>query len=150
MNCKQLHKNIFKYLEKELDSDSRNEMQQHLTSCKHCQLLMSKIEGTYNLILQEKITEQDPFFYTRLEVKMERRHEEFIPAKRIYIPALKYAFATFLVIFALISGTLIGYGFKDLDNHANIENISYVDEYTSDYYINEMDNEVIEDFLLNQ
>ena len=150
MQCKDFHKNIFKYLVKELAIDTYDEMQQHLYSCENCQSLVSKLKNTDEMILNEKITEPDPFFYNRLEARMEREHNELNAEKHKFIPALKYALASMVIIISLLSGTMLGLGFRNDSSQVNEENISYIDSYTNDYYLFEMENEIIEDVLLNQ
>ena len=150
MNCKILHKNIFKYLEKELAENVYKGMQQHLDSCEDCQNLVSKLKNTNETILNEKITESDPFFYTRLEARMERGHSELYETKHKLIPALKYAIASMVIILSLLSGTMLGLGFRNNYSQVSEDNISYADSYTNDYYLFEMEDEVIENVLLNQ
>lgn len=151
MNCSKIHKNIISYLDKELTPETVTEIATHLQSCDACQKLLFEMEKTYEIIKTEQKAEFDPFFYTRLEARMEKA---LSPKRRLsgkLIPAFKYAIASIAIILSIAAGAFLG---SDLQDHFIQPNtsdiISYTDQYANDYYIFEMEDEIIENILLNE
>lgn len=150
MNCKNVNKNIISYLEEELTPGAIKEMKMHLQSCEDCSKLLYEMEKTYGMINIEEKAEYDPYFCTHLEARMERELLSKTSTFGRFIPALKYALAIFLIIISISAGALLGSGFRYTNIQNENDNISYVDQSTKDYYMFEMEDELIETVLLNE
>ena len=151
MDCKKVHKNIIQYLDKELTPETVTEIATHVQSCDACQKLLFEMEKTYEIIKTEQKAEFDPFFYTRLEARMEKESTQEGILKPKLVPALRYAIVTMVILISMATGAFLGLGFRsDASQPAENMNISYVDQYTNDYYLFEMDDEILEEVLLNE
>jgi hypothetical protein len=65
MNCQQVNKAI-------LEGNITDEARKHIAVCSNCAEQLEWIEATMERVGREGVTEQDPFFYTRLKARMEQ------------------------------------------------------------------------------
>jgi predicted anti-sigma-YlaC factor YlaD len=83
------------------------EFKKHLEICSDCKLLFEKIASTYALTEIDKITDSNPFFYTRVKAGIENQKSQ---ANAVYSSkkwVLQWATYVVLGVFALFAGYLI-------------------------------------------
>jgi hypothetical protein len=76
MNCKELHKSILKYFEKELTPEKENEFKEHIVECNGCAGLYADITETYMSLNTEKEIEPKAFFTESVMIKIEAVDEK--------------------------------------------------------------------------
>lgn len=155
MKCKDFKNNMVHYIEKNLDIESAEMFEQHLKNCGSCNKLYKIFFADYQLIASDKITDSNPFFYSRVMAAIE--HEKKTkPIFRFFAKKeLILQFATYLIIvlFAIFTGYLIGNDkalinqeglqnqteLSDLQLFADSHNLSFNEEDV--YYINTNETE---------
>jgi hypothetical protein len=75
MNCKELNKSIFRYLEKELPPGKEAEFKKHITECKECAGLYANITEAYMTLNIEQEIEPKAFFTESVMNKIEAENE---------------------------------------------------------------------------
>lgn len=150
MKCNIVNKNLIAYLEDALDSSKRQKIEEHLSSCKRCIVIFEQVKNTYALLDEKEEAAVNPFFFTRLEQKIENIERGNIPFYRtIYFRLLKPALLTLLVLLSIISGVLIGSQFTNQASAISSYE-SELDYYMESVYFQGVANEPIESYLLNQ
>lgn len=94
------------YQEDSLSTTEKQEVAEHLSHCDECQQLLESLRQDLALLNFEKYTENDPYFYTRLKVRMEVPVQP-VP-RRLWQPALFGA----LLVLAISLGTVVGKQFS--------------------------------------
>jgi hypothetical protein len=129
------------YLEGLLKGPELEEVERHLEGCTSCRKFAGYLTESLEAIEKSKITENDPFFYTRLKAKLENQSVsgyEKISFTRILQPVL----LTLVLVVAIIAGIGIGsIGRSSKTGDYAMENL--------DPWINEIHSEPIETFLMN-
>lgn len=105
MSTTHINKEVIFYLEKSLHPARQKEIEEHLHSCKGCRDLVDKISAVYFSGDKQESPELNPFFYTRVNAKLERGQE---PSWEIPIPVLRSLkpFAAGLSILTAITFTI--------------------------------------------
>lgn len=142
MNCKRCHKKLIHYLEESLHVTEIQEIEQHLLECASCRGFADYLKETLSTIESSRITQPDPFFYTRVKARLEKQEESFF-AKPAFARILQPAIFTLLLIAAVYTGLEIGsYGLSsDTENYV-VENL--------DPWVNELGSEPLETFLMDE
>ena len=105
MDCKIIENNIWEYIEGSLDETQQKEFAEHIAHCTACAAMEKGLRSSLLLIDQSKKKEADPFFYSRLEARMESAEQN----STSQIPyALRYAMAASVAFIAIIGGSLFG------------------------------------------
>jgi anti-sigma factor RsiW len=143
MSCKEIENSIWDYIEGSLDQVQANHTASHIKDCPHCASLEKGIRESLQLIEQAKKTEADPFFYSRLEARMEQDSRKQMP-KRIY--AVRYAMAASIAFLAIVGGGLFGsFSAEQLNGDiANQVNLEQMDDFGLELADNSFD--LIKDF----
>ncbi len=143
MNCKSVNKKLIFYIDNETSKSEHEEIQAHLKSCKKCSALYYELKTTLKLIGERKTPEPNPFLYTRIKQELERRksREKFynFSLNRVLQPV----FLSFLLILGVAGGIKLGSMYETKQNNQNV--ISQ----TTEFYLNDFEQEKIEAFLLN-
>ena len=105
MNCKEIDNNIWEYIEGTLDETKQKQYAEHIENCSHCVALERGIRASMLLIDDSKEVEADPFFFTRLEARMERETQTITPRKT---HTVRYAMAASIAFIGIIGGSLFG------------------------------------------
>ncbi|MBT3208547.1 MAG: hypothetical protein HN704_02185 [Bacteroidetes bacterium] len=118
MNCQTFKNNIVFYSENSLPKEKTEEFQTHLKVCNSCQKIYNEVEQTLNVFEDEKKLEINPFFYTRLQQKIDNRaSQQEMP---IYLPIFKKILKPVFVGVIIVFGIFIGINFgKRLDTFAS-------------------------------
>jgi len=143
MNCKEIENSIWEYVEGLLDEGSAKAVASHLENCEQCASLEKGIRASMLLIDNSRKTEADPFFFTRLEARMEQETEITMPKKSY---AIRYAMAASIAFIGIIGGSIFGsYSAERLSTgFANTTNIEQNDELGIDLADNSFD--LLKDF----
>lgn len=114
MKCKEFQNNILFYIEGDLDKRFSKEFEWHLEVCNHCMQLFKKVADNYSLLANDKITESNPFFFTRVEAAIasgkENRNISILSSTKGAV--LQWVTYLIIGVFALFIGYLIA---KDQD-----------------------------------
>lgn len=114
MNCKETEKRIWDYIEGKLPEDEQRAIAGHMEHCASCAALEKGLRGSLQLIDNSRVQEQDPYFYARLEARMQNKA---IPQKRGIAYAFRYAMAASVALIAIVGGSLLGsYSAVQLNN----------------------------------
>lgn len=148
MKCQDAHKEFLFLAEGTLSESKTRETEKHISECGECNLLYKNISDTFNEIQKEKITEINPFFFTRIEQKMKNKKEAksvvFVPKlKRIVEPLMLAA----VIAMGLFFGVLIGNNGNSQNEMANVEQ-----EFAQEFYFddNELAYQSIEEYLIEE
>jgi len=105
MDCKTIENSIWEYIEGSLEEAQQKQFADHIAHCTACASLEKGLLSSLLLIDNSKKKEVDPFFYSRLEARMERVQQTNI-SRMPY--ALRYAMAASVAFIAIIGGSLFG------------------------------------------
>ncbi|MBN2349388.1 MAG: hypothetical protein JXJ22_11145 [Bacteroidales bacterium] len=147
MNCKTTEKKLLFYLENNLPESLMPEVKEHLHNCSHCTHLLHQLERSMQIIENEKNNPVNPFFFTRVEQKLNESTIEKIKSPafvRITVNSLVFAV---VIVIGLFVGINLGVPSGEVLNtkaNRNIQNLS------ESYYFSDIDLEYIESALASQ
>lgn len=144
MKCKTIHKNLIFFLEKELPDSELNRMQQHIDACPDCALFAEEMRLTLGILETERVTDENPFFYTRVKAKLE--NEANTQNALVRRPILSRVLQPVAFSFLLLLGVYGGIKMGNVSSSPQTNNI--VAEQDIIPYWSEMDGEPIENFLI--
>ena len=137
MNCKQFEDIIWDYAELKLSSEKNMEAEKHLHSCSSCASMAKNIKNSLAVISSEKTSQVDPYFYSRLQAKMEAANS---PKMNHRIGTLKYALAASITIVAIFGGSLFGSFYAEQINTAFNQPIQIEQDDSSEMVLDLADN----------
>jgi anti-sigma factor RsiW len=106
MQCNDFHRNTLHYLDKSLHPDANAAYHLHLAECQACQTYLHRMEQLWSVIEHDRITDTDPFFYTRLQAKIEMQQQNEKSGWALSLKPLALAVA---VVIPLIAGVWLGH-----------------------------------------
>ncbi|MCF8297232.1 MAG: zf-HC2 domain-containing protein [Saprospiraceae bacterium] len=115
MNCKEANKNLIFLIEKELSSEREIELRAHLNECKSCDKIYNELKATLSVVETEKQIETNPYFFTRLEQRINNPDEE--KSNFNYKKVLQPIFAGLLLLISINIGIYLG-------NNSSINNLT--------------------------
>jgi len=106
------------------------DFENHLNRCDNCKALYEKIKAGLFLIENDKISETNPFFYSRLAERLQQEESKKpsviqLKTRQFYIQAAAYAA---VVVFAIFLGIGLGADFSN-NNDLVIEDPEELTEY---------------------
>ncbi len=107
MNCKDFRNNILFFIDKDLNGKNSIEFKKHLEICGDCKLLFEKIASTYAFTKNDKVTDSNPFFYTRVKAAIENQTSQSKAVNSSKKWVVQWATYTILGVFALFAGYFI-------------------------------------------
>jgi len=102
MNCKEANKKLIFLIEKELSSEKEKELLEHLSNCKSCEKKHIELKAILATIETEKKIESNPYFFTRLQQRIENLEE--IKPNYIYKRVLQPVLVSILIILSINIG----------------------------------------------
>lgn len=142
MNCKTIHNKLIFFLEKELTVSEMKLVQEHLDNCSECVLFVEEMKLTLDILTTEKNQEENTFFYTRVKARLENREAEQVVGRPVFARVLQpLAFSTILLL-GIYGGIKLG------QPHKTELASTTTSEQQMIPYLNEMDAEPIETFLM--
>ncbi len=130
MNCKEVENNLIFFIEGSLPESRQVDFNKHLNSCDNCKVLYQKIKADLLVIENDKITEPNPFLYSRIienlkQVESKEPSVLRLNTKGFYVQVAAYAAGIILAIFL---GIGLGADF-DSNNNLVIEDYEELTEY---------------------
>jgi hypothetical protein len=142
MNCKTVHNKLIFFLEKELSVSEMKQVQKHLEGCSDCALFVDEMRLTLGVIESDKITDENPFFYTRVKARMENQAVESYERNSVLVKLLQPIAFSIVLLLGIYGGFKLGQPTK-----TELADIA-LSERQMIPYLNEMDAEPIEAFLM--
>lgn len=139
MNCKTIHNKIIFFVEEELSAHEMRAVEKHLKSCSSCALFADELQKTLGLIEKEKVSEQNPFFYTRVKARLENQQEKIRMPRPVLIRIMQPLAFSILLVLGVYGGVQLGVPHKT-NQTVNTQQIVP--------YLNEIEAEPIEAFLM--
>ncbi len=144
MNCNTLHTKIIFFTEGGLPAWEMEEIKIHLENCSDCAAFANEMKKTLAVIENEKMPQLNPFFYTRVKARLENQVENVVATRQtpVLVRILQPALFSLLLLAGIYTGIKIGQPAKnaaDTSVYAETEMIPY---------LNEMESETIENFLM--
>lgn len=142
MKCKTIHKKLIFFLEAELPVQEMNDIKNHLENCQDCKAFTDYLQNTLDIIEEEKQIDLNPYFYTRVKAGLEKAETaDQLTSQTAIIKILQPVFFSILLLIGIYGGFRIA----EPVNTASSQNLAEVEMIP---YLNEMDNEPIEAFLM--
>lgn len=142
MDCKKFQTKIIFLHEKELTENEINEMREHMNGCQDCAMAYSVLSEALLILEHEKQIQPKPFLFSRIKTRLDSDTVLERPATT-FIARLQPAMFIILLILSVYTGTTLGHNFS---KQIGIQ--SYTEEIA--LYINEMQTEPLENFLIEQ
>lgn len=144
MNCNTLHTRIIFFTEGSLPQNEMEEIRSHLEKCPDCAAFAEEMKKTLIILQNDKLQEVNPFFYTRVKARLENQAAEKVAVQQspVFVRILQSAFFSLLLVAGIYTGIKIGQPEKI---HTN-SSVYIEDEMIP--YLNEMETETIENFLM--
>ena len=110
MRCRNIHKKLSAYQDKELKPREQEEVSRHLLDCHSCREQYEKLERVWQPLGDLEEIRPDPWFYRQLVRKIkEPRERGLLPTiERFFQPLRTPAIASFLLAIGILSGTYLG------------------------------------------
>ncbi len=144
MNCKKTQKNLIFYINNELEKELSEKIKKHTDNCKTCSKAYEELKATLSLTEKTERLKPNPFLYTRIKQKLEEQNnKKKIPGFSIN-KILQPLIMSLLLILGISGGIKIGNMYETKQQKQNI--ISQ----TTEYYLNDFEQEKIELILLNE
>ncbi len=105
MNCRDIDRRMLHYIDRDLPHDITTGIEDHLQKCVVCNKKLDVIKRIYSSIDSDQVTDDYPFFLTRVEAKLQKiRTVEQSPLFRVKPVALLVA-----IVLPLLAGIWLGY-----------------------------------------
>ncbi len=110
MNCREIQKKLIFFIEGDLDSNDSSYVNGHIENCKDCQFLFNQLKSSLEFIENDKQTETNPFFYTRVMAGLAAQPKQnilinWLRQKQYSIQVLAYSL---IVVAAITLGHYLG------------------------------------------
>ena len=138
MNCKQVHKEIFFYINGDIKPQKGSQVDEHLKGCSDCSEFLVYLTKSLDTIPVEKDIKRDPDFYNRINKELTKSQN---PGLRSIYPLVRSVAAAAVIVF----GTFSGINIARLSTGSTYDDLIIDEEY---YYINDIYQEPIENFFL--
>ncbi len=145
MKCKLVQNKLIFYSNGDLSSSENKEIKTHLQNCENCYALYTELETTLILIENKKTIEPNPFLYSRIKQKLDNLEskKEQATFNPVYKKILQPVILSFLLVIGLYSGVRLGNTFSI--KQQDILSVSQ----TTEFYLNDLQQEKLEVLLLN-
>lgn len=154
MKCKQIHKNLYQYHERNLSVDLKDIIDEHLNNCPECYAIYTKFAQTINHLKDKDSIPEQPFYYTRLKQRMENKKakqesvSDIVWAKKILQPAIYMASLVLAVYIGILIGSGTNYDKKIAENE--LVSDDYLEAFAEYQYLNDFQIESIENVLITE
>ena len=115
MNCKLIEKKLLFFIENELDVKEMESVREHLDKCSDCHSLYLRIHDCIDLIQNDRLTETNPFFVTRVTERLKSANNKGLIRNLKKEFVLQLAFYLVLGMLAIFSGLYLGSGNQVID-----------------------------------
>ncbi|WP_321348316.1 zf-HC2 domain-containing protein [uncultured Draconibacterium sp.] len=142
MKCNKVHSKLIFFLEKELQVSEMEQVQKHLDECSDCARFAAEMKSTLRILENDKVTDENPFFYTRVKARLEKQHDEQLVARPVLLRILQPVAFSILLLLGIYGGFKLG------ETPRNTLVSSTLSEQEMVPFWNEMEAEPIESFLM--
>ncbi len=142
MKCNTVHKKLIFFLEKELPVLEMEQVQKHLNECSDCALFAEEMKNTLSILETDKVTDENPFFFTRVNARLEKQAGEQPVARPVLVRVLQPVAFSIILLLGIYGGFKLGETPK-----VEFAQSTLTEEEMVPYW-NEMDAEPIEAFLM--
>lgn len=142
MKCKAIHNKIIFFVEKELPVSEMKQIREHINNCPNCALFAKDLQKTLRILDSEKVVEENPFFYTRVKVRLENQEKEVVAKRPILARILQPVAFSIILLFGVYGGIKLGQPYNAQLSESSLSENQIIP------YLNEMDAEPIETFLM--
>jgi len=142
MKCKAVHKKLIFFLDKELPVSEMEQVQKHLDECSDCALFAEEMKNTLSILESDKVTDENPFFFTRVKARLEEAKSKQLITRPIFIRVLQPVAFSIILLLGIYGGFKLGETPK-----VNLAESTLTEEEMIPYW-NDMDAEPIEAFLM--
>ncbi len=142
MKCKKIHSKVIFFLEKELPDSEMIRVKEHLSSCSECTHFVEEMKRTLSIFDEEKSAEVNPFFYTRVKARLQSQEQEVYAGRPVLARILQPLAFSILLIIGIYGGIKLGEPYK------SAVAVNVLSDQQMIPYLNEMDAEPIETFLM--
>ncbi|MCF6240545.1 MAG: hypothetical protein L3J74_04270 [Bacteroidales bacterium] len=141
--CNISNKKLIALLNDELPTHKKKILENHIQNCSACQILYSELKQTYYIIEENRVLTPNPFLYTRIKQKL--NEELKTQYQKNLKPALWQGIKPVLFLALLI---FILWGNIELVNLYTNSNSTIISNNSTEFFLNDLEQEVIEKYLL--
>ena len=142
MKCKSVHNKLIFFLEKELPVSEMEQVQKHLDECSECARFTAEMKNTLQILDNDKASNGNPFFYTRVKGRLSKQAEEQPAVRPVLVRILQPVAFSILLLLGVYGGFKLGQ-----TPNANIAGSGFTEQEVIPYW-NELEAEPIEAFLM--
>ncbi|WP_163322387.1 anti-sigma factor family protein [Draconibacterium mangrovi] len=142
MKCKNVHNKLIFFLEKELPVSEMEQVQKHLDECSKCARFAAEMRNTLQILDNDKVNDENPFFYTRVKERLSKQAEEQPAVRPVLVRILQPVAFSMLLLLGVYGGFMLGQA-----PNANIAGSGFTEQEVIPYW-NELEAEPIEAFLM--
>ena len=142
MKCKNVHNKLIFFLEKELPVSEMEQVQKHLDECSECALFAAEMKNTLSILDSDKVTDENPFFFTRVKARLEKQSQEEPVARPVLVRILQPVAFSIILLLGIYGGFKLGQAPKGAITDSSLTEQEMVP------YWNELQDEPIESFLM--
>ena len=142
MKCKNVHNKLIFFLEKELPVSEMEQVQKHLDECSECARFTAEMKNTLQILDNDKVNDENPFFYTRVKERLAKQAEEQPAVRPVLVRILQPVAFSILLLLGIYGGFKLGQA-----PNANIAGSGFTEQEVIPYW-NELEAEPIEAFLM--
>ncbi len=150
MNCQEVNENMLAYLEGSLGGDLPGRMKDHIETCDSCKAFQVFMLQVNLQIEDEKTRVPNPFLYTRIQEKIDRKHE--LPVHGLYPRLLRSPlYYAAVIIFAVSLGVFAGRQLGGLmSNQASPAPVlTEQEKLKQEFYLQNLENDDISQLINN-
>lgn len=142
MKCKNVHNKLIFFLEMELPVSEMEQVQKHLDECSECARFAAEMKNTLQILDNDKVNDENPFFYTRVKERLSKQAEEQPAVRPVLVRILQPVAFSILLLLGVYGGFKLGQA-----PNANIAGSGFTEQEVIPYW-NELEAEPIEAFLM--
>ncbi|WP_321369067.1 zf-HC2 domain-containing protein [uncultured Draconibacterium sp.] len=142
MKCNKVHNKLIFFLGKELPVSEMEQVQKHLDECSECALFAAEMKNTLSILDSDKVTDENPFFYTRVKARLENQTEVQLSVRLVLARILQPVAFSIILLLGIYGGFKLGQA--PINDFAD----NSLSEQEMVPYWNELETEPIESFLM--
>ncbi|WP_303920614.1 anti-sigma factor [Draconibacterium sediminis] len=142
MKCNTVHNKLIFFLEKELPVSEMEQVQKHLGECSECARFATEMKNTLQFLDNDKVNDENPFFYTRVKERLSKQAEEQPAVRPFLVRILQPVAFSMLLLLGIYGGFKLGQVPKITTADTNMTEQEVIP------YWNELEAEPIEAFLM--
>jgi|GEM_PF-2834595 predicted anti-sigma-YlaC factor YlaD len=151
MDCKEIQNRLFFYAEDDSVDIDRDFVQNHIGICNECSILYKKIKECVEFLNEDKVTETNPFFATRVIALLEKTEEQKSAPKwqKKLEYSFQYVFYNVLIVLAIVIGHYLGVNNITTEQDSALQEIEITDnQLFAEYHQFQVDDEEV--YIINK